>query len=140
MFLSKEQKETRRQRKAREAELRTHLRQRRDHLKERQVSFGLAVESYRQAVSEKWQYLSVSDKNMKDREFLDEIGSMGWELVGVSTYPEERAPHNFVYHTLYAFKRRVPETPRDLLVQFGDIEEIKSEIRQVNSELAELGK
>jgi len=138
MFLSKEQKEARKRREARIQELQNRASKLKRHLKQRQNALGQTIESYRQSVAEKWEYLEVSNKNIKQWGSLDMLGRMGWELVGISTYAEGMG--DMTVYTLYVFKRKVPQTPDGLLAEFADIPETESEIQQIESGIAELQK
>jgi len=134
MFSSKEEKEARKQHKARTLELKNHLLKLKHHLKQRQGAYAQAIEAYKQSVAEKWEYLEVSSKNVKEWGSLDRLGWMGWELVGASTYAEGEG--YMTVYTLYVFKRKLAKIPDGLLAEFADIPERKSEIKQVESEIS----
>jgi len=136
MFSGKGQGETRKRRKVRIKELKSHLEKLKHHLKQRQNHYGQAWEAYKQSVAGKWEYLQVSDKDIKKWGDLNRLGVMGWELAGISTFVEDRG---FVggptIYTLYVFKRRIPGIPDALLSEFADIPETESEIKQIESEI-----
>ena len=134
MFLSREQKETRRQLQARIKELESHVQHLKARLKERQDEYNKALEAYKQSVSEKWEYLEVTDKTIKTWDVVNALGLMGWELVGISTFAEGYGA--MTVYTKYVFKRRLPPLSVDLLSRFSDIQDLEIEILGADVEIA----
>src|SRR6266540_697129 len=102
----KEKRDTRKQQETQIKQLRDHIEQLQHHITNRQNAFRNAAASYKDSVSDKWEYLQVSSKNVSQWGSLDNLGRHGWELVGISTF-EEGGQFRTV-HTIYIFKRRIP--------------------------------
>ena len=138
MFLSREQKETRRQLQARIKELESHVQHLKARLKERQDEYNKALEAYKQSVSEKWEYLEVGHRQdyrtIKTWDVVNALGLMGWELVGISTFAEGYGA--MTVYTKYVFKRRLPPLSDDLLSRFSDIQDLEIEILGADVEIA----
>jgi septal ring factor EnvC (AmiA/AmiB activator) len=117
-------------------QLNNRLKELQGHLERRRAELSRAIEMYKQSVSDTWEYLQVSDKNVKQWKSLNNLGSMGWELVGIATFAEG-GEFKTVY-TEYVFKRRIPQVPESVFAQFADIAQIESQIRETQSQIAKV--
>jgi hypothetical protein len=100
-----------------------------------------AVEAYTHLMTPRWEYLQVSGKEMDVQGSLNNLGSEGWELIGISNFTEKKTSWGTVegtIYTMYVFKRRIVDVPEDLLSKFTDIDDIKSQIAAVRSEVRHL--
>ena len=100
-----------------------------------------AVEAYTHLMTPRWEYLQVSGKEMDVQGALNNLGSEGWELIGISNFTEKKTSWGTVegtIYTMYVFKRRIVDVPEDLLSKFTDIDDIKSQIAAVRSEVRHL--
>ncbi|GIK39571.1 MAG: hypothetical protein BroJett011_34040 [Chloroflexota bacterium] len=127
-FLSGEPKEQREARKQRQQK----INQLKSHLEKRHVEYRQAIEAYQQSMAEKWEYLLVTDKDISQWNNLTNLGSVGWELVGISTYAE--GYQSKTVYTLFAFKRRAYDIPPEISDQFKDIREIETKLHNLGNE------
>lgn len=120
-WLSREEQEAQQQRKHKIEQLKSELRTKRSALKR-------DVESHQRANAEKWEYLQVSDKNVKKSGSLSNLGQAGWELVSASAYSE--GPGMGAY-TLYIFKRRLYDLPDKLINNMLELGELEAQINKL---------
>jgi len=127
-FLTGESKEQRATRKQREQK----VKQLKNLLGKKRKTFHIALELHQQSMAEKWEYLEVSTKNIKQWNNLNKLGGMGWELVGVATFAEGGGYKEI--HTLYVLKRRIYDWTQDLRTQASEIAEIESQIEAMEKQ------
>jgi hypothetical protein len=141
VFSSKEKKEQRKQIEARIAELQAYSEKLKRQHDGRLRELNAKVEGYRQSISPKWECLEVSSKNIQIWGSLDNLGSQGWELVGIATYTEKETygatVHGTIY-TVYVFKRPAHDVPDALLAEYDDLPALRREVQESDREIAEL--
>jgi hypothetical protein len=87
------------------------------------------LERHKRSQAEKWEYLEVSTENRQRWGSLNDLGKMGWELIGMATYTMHGDLTSHI-HTQYVFKRRLPaELPESF-------ETLRKEIHATEAELA----
>jgi hypothetical protein len=97
------------------------------------------IELYKASQTQKWEYWVLDDVN---NEQLNNVGSMGWELVGITSYETGSTnpvmhTANYVAHTRYVFKRQQIILPIDFLHRMGiyDTSKIDAEIAALSAKL-----
>lgn len=145
MFLNKEQREAKKQQEEEQRILRQQqqehvdqlelqLRQLNQNLENRTRAYDQVVADYKQSVTDKWEYLSVSDKFIDKWKNLDNLGALGWELVGISTYAEGYEVKTI--YTQYVLKRKLPRIPEDIIQPFLDIPDLIQQSEVLKSQIA----
>ena len=141
MFSSKKKKEQRKQLEARIAELQAYSETLKRQHDARLRELNTRLEEYKRSISPKWEYLEVSTKNSQVWGSLDNLGSQGWELVGIATYTEKEtygATVHGVIYTMYVFKRPAHDVPDTMLSEYDDLPALRQEIQETDREIAEL--
>jgi hypothetical protein len=141
VFSSKEKKEQRKQIEARIAELQAYREKLRGQHNAKLDELKARIERYKQSVSSKWEYLEVNTKDIELWGSLSDLGSQGWELVGIAAYTEKQTVGATVYgtiYTMYVSKRPAHDVPEALLAEYDDLSTLQREIQETDRKVAEL--
>lgn len=89
------------------------------------------MEEFKISVSPKWEYMQIStkDKNVLSR--ISELGRVGWEMVGVTTFTEGATfggAGSYTVQTLYVFKRQLPKFPQEFSERYSALMKIRKQI------------
>lgn len=125
LFKSKEEREAAQQRRAEIRELKAEL-------KKKRQAYAYDVEMHQQSHAEQRAYLQVTTENKRKWGDLNQLGSMGWELVSASTYAEGIG--DMRVQTLYVFKRRVHDLTPDLLSRSLEVQELEARISELEEQ------
>lgn len=132
MFLSKERRDEIRLAKEQIDELNRKLSTLQASFRQRSQQKQLAIDGYVSSVSDKWEYTEIIAQ-IPDQ-LLNELGSVGWELVGISSFDHIEGNERSIYFK-YTFKRKVPAIPEHILAPYHDVDRLKADIERISREI-----
>ena len=135
MFLSREEKEIRRQKQDKIQKFISISEQLKQQLVNRINDFERESEEFIRANSEKWQYTQITTKSDDCWQQITELGDNGWEMVSIATFQEGgtfNGSGGYTSHIIYVFKRPV-KLPQEIKHKYADISELQKKIGDVEA-------
>lgn len=132
MFLSKERRDEIRLAKEQIDALNRKLSTLQASFRQRNQQKQSAIDSYVSSVSDKWEYTEIIAQ-IPDH-LLNELGSVGWELVGISSFDHIAGDERSIYFK-YIFKRKLPSIPEHILAPYHDVDRLKEDIERISQEI-----
>lgn len=130
MFLSREDKELKKQRQDKIQKLNQKF-------NKLNAEYQNEMEAYTRSMSPKWEYTQISTKDDKASEKIRNLGRIGWEMVGVTSFTEGGTfggAGSYSLYTLYVFKRQLPKFPQEFTDKYNAIMELRQQIERLNSQ------